>query len=361
MTSDTFYPNETVLPDTGPLIDHVTALANLGTFPYTQPSAVECALYWCVQTLNANYSNTQGDPQDVFYEAFPPSIWTDTTASAKNFTPGLDGDITLIPPSCFINGSEITQQHNASYLENCTFSTGGTSHHAIQNYLAGYPGSPGSPGSAGFLQGVIVSTNSTPTNDSNHWNVSSLAANAINAGSFSGCQQNDTDSDCTADPFTLLDGMLGNMALYMSNEVRKESSNYAFGTMQLMQSHYDVEWGWLAYPIIVVLIAIIFLLATMVRSRHTDPWKASVLALILHGLDDEARNDWHELDDAREMRNVRQTWLVSLDRRDGTYAFRRESVAPAKLHAESLEKLRHGAASTAGEAAKGVVQAYGNS
>lgn len=53
-----------------------------------------------------------------------------------------------------------------------------------------------------------------------------------------------------------------------------------------------VQWPWLAYPDALLLLTLVFLAATIVQSRRRmrhQIWKASPLALLLHGVEDDVK------------------------------------------------------------------------
>ncbi|SLM34292.1 hypothetical protein LPUS_03036 [Lasallia pustulata] len=55
----------------------------------------------------------------------------------------------------------------------------------------------------------------------------------------------------------------------------------------------EVRWGYLAFPIALVLLTMIFLVAVIMETSHhqeADAWKSSALALLFHGLDPRTRD-----------------------------------------------------------------------
>jgi hypothetical protein len=111
------------------------------------------------------------------------------------------------------------------------------------------------------------------------------------------------------------------MARYMSNTIRESTGGYSHGTTTRFDSFFHVRWGWLAYPVAVVLFALVFVLVTIYKSRGTEPWKSSVTALLFHGLVDEDRGAYLRLDDPVEMKNA-ENWVVTLQDHQGTRSFR---------------------------------------
>ena len=364
MTSDFEYPDEKVLANIGPLIAHFKGIDNAGSFPSTPPYGAECAVYWGVQTMNSTYGGSaESGSQASTYAAFAETVvgdWTNTSASARTFY-GQNTTIMLQPPECSVDGSVLTPSNGSLYQTTCNFTVGPASHRALQNYLVG----DSDADNPGFLQGVMVQTNvSGPTQNPNHWNVSTLAANLLANNNYLDCPDNVTSStpDCQTDLSSLLTDTLLAMAGAMTSDVRTQYNVlWTYGTMQELRQFYYVEWGWLAYPHFVVTTAIMFLCATMIKSRYTEPWKSSVVALILHGLDDDSRKEAHDLDNPNAMKEAKETWTVTLDRRNGIYAFRKHSVRPENRRLDSMTKFGEVAAGGLGGLAHGGLVAYGQS
>lgn len=75
MTGTTVYPDPAVLPDIGPMIAHFSIIAsNSGNYSVMNASAVECAVYWIVNTYVGNITS------GVLSENITHS-WTNLTAS----------------------------------------------------------------------------------------------------------------------------------------------------------------------------------------------------------------------------------------------------------------------------------------
>jgi hypothetical protein len=130
--------------------------------------------------------------------------------------------------------------------------------------------------------------------------------------------------------------------------------------MSFAGSRFHVRWGWLAYPLAVVVIAIVFVIVTIIKSRHDEPWKASVVALMFHGFHDGPGGVYERvknLDDPAEMVRDTRKWSVSLANVNGTKRFVWEGEAPEEKLSEGREGLGHGAVRFGGAA----IQAYGQS
>lgn len=195
ITSDTTYPNSSVLGDIGPLVVRYQGLGFLNNYNLTPPYATECALYWCVNTYNATVKNTN-------FEETQTNTWTNLTAPATVY--GQDTPIVLSPEECFWNGTRADAESGQ-----CDFGVDPLSQRALQNYLVYGEEASNTPG---FLTGnAVLASNST---SGYNWIVSGLAANAI----ISPCT---ASTKCTSTMYSLFQDTFNSMAHYMANEIRK--------------------------------------------------------------------------------------------------------------------------------------------
>lgn len=83
------------------------------------------------------------------------------------------------------------------------------------------------------------------------------------------------------------------------------SVDYAQGTEYGLQTCIKVRWAWLILPSALILLTIVFLLATILGTRSRNmTWKSSALALLFHGLDTISREQCGELMDLPAMENA---------------------------------------------------------
>ena len=227
-------------------------------------------------------------------------FWTNTTAPHTYY--GSDWYIHLNPDECYENGV---------LKQNCTFGVDSLSHRALQNFLIN--GSV-STNSTGFLRGSAEVPDSS--NNGTNWINKGLAATAV----ISPCTNY---GDCNNIPFyQQFDLSFAWMTTYMSNNIREIAGGYTHGTETRFDTYFHVRWGWLAYPIAIVLIALGFLIVTMWKSRFSMPWKSSVTALLLHGIPDEDRKQSTlALDNPVEMKEA-ENWIVTLQDHQGTRTFK---------------------------------------
>ncbi|KAI0423063.1 hypothetical protein F5X98DRAFT_369078 [Xylaria grammica] len=83
-------------------------------------------------------------------------------------------------------------------------------------------------------------------------------------------------------------------------------------------SYVHVRWGFAAVPILVVVGAALFLVATIHRSRKstTQIWKSSALAMLFHGLDDGAKNHFAHALSLKEQKAQARATKVRLEELD---------------------------------------------
>ena len=85
----------------------------------------------------------------------------------------------------------------------------------------------------------------------------------------------------------------------------------AFG----FETYVHVRWGWIALPVLVVLLTGIFLAAAVLKSRQsrTKLWKSSALAMLFHGLDEETRMQFARQGSLNDQKRRAREVRVQLD------------------------------------------------
>ena len=117
----------------------------------------------------------------------------------------------------------------------------------------------------------------------------------------------------------------------MSNNIREEwsSSEYfdkygyryvnecSYGNATQSRQMFHVRWGWLAYPVAVTVIALIFMIATVIVTRHDEIWKSSTLAMMFHSFNDRdkqrLKKEFGDLNMAELMAEVTREQKVRLN------------------------------------------------
>jgi hypothetical protein len=99
-------------------------------------------------------------------------------------------------------------------------------------------------------------------------------------------------------------------------------STPALGELHTEQSCIKVQWLFIIYPAVLVVLALIFFIAMLFETSHGRmdlDWKSSPLALIFHGLDHDTVKQTDErfsLLGTRDMENVAKEMAVRLSQND---------------------------------------------
>ena len=90
---------------------------------------------------------------------------------------------------------------------------------------------------------------------------------------------------------TDLSMIMAHIADRMTDNIRSQSRDQAFGTVWKIETYVSVRWPWLVLPVGLVLLSVALLIATIVSShRHRCVvWKSDSLATLFHGLSDDRR------------------------------------------------------------------------
>lgn len=107
-----------------------------------------------------------------------------------------------------------------------------------------------------------------------------------------------------------LDSTFTQLANTMTNNMRLNGyGDLAVGLTWQTTTYIHVEYGWLSLPAALVGLSILFLVATMIRSRKLAVWKSSALAVVYHGI----REEWRvEADTLKQMNKAADKTKVVL-------------------------------------------------
>lgn len=74
----------------------------------------------------------------------------------------------------------------------------------------------------------------------------------------------------------------------LTHYIRTASSDVANGTTLVTQTYVIARWRWAAFPLIVLLFAFVFIIATMISSmtKGVPTWRSSALPSLVYTLDD---------------------------------------------------------------------------
>jgi hypothetical protein len=88
------------------------------------------------------------------------------------------------------------------------------------------------------------------------------------------------------------------MARTMTNVIRSDtnSNELVVGIAQALETYVAVHWAWLTFPLVMLCLSIIFLVATMLKtssSSHDDVgiWKTSAMPTLMYGLPQDMQKD----------------------------------------------------------------------
>ncbi|KAK5053886.1 hypothetical protein LTR84_001848 [Exophiala bonariae] len=118
----------------------------------------------------------------------------------------------------------------------------------------------------------------------------------------------------------LLDGLdsnslnrtIENIAVSITNNIRTASNEFVAGQTVLWTPVVVVVWRWLALPVSLLVLALVFLLCTIVISSKEDAklWKGNSLTSFYHPLSSEGRHQLVPVENPRQMEEVAQNLRV---------------------------------------------------
>jgi hypothetical protein len=251
-----------------PLLDALIVSAADGSVDsvYTKklPVAQECMLSWCVKTLRSSYS--WGGYEEKVVDTFLNTTSAEWPWWTRNW-PELDmtetefrANITIIPPS---TGRDTT----AFGISNET-----------------------------FLDGTLILDEVFP---------SMLTVSNASARPFIKVRTSFIDKvmfrAVRFSPWLAPNNVtrhMERMAQAMTNVIRSDSSSNDLitGTAYALETYVAVHWAWLTFPLVMLLLSIVFLAATMLKTSgqsHVDigTWKTSAMPTLMYGLPKNMQND----------------------------------------------------------------------
>lgn len=257
-------------PDRGKMLDHI--------FRQEKPRTTECMLTWCVQTIQSSYytgTYTETVTDRVFNETAP-----------LNSYPWFQVDAGIPDPD---NPGENLVFH--LYTENITIDTqaingqGGPSSYGLTNetmvdILTAFDGYLPNFWTTGlnhpeFQRGMGANSTDTLLKRATNDKRPKFRRNAKNPMA--------TQQNLTLYMSRLADTMTNGLRLYSTDMVEGKS----YGE----ETYIEVRWEWLVLPVGLLVLAFIFLVATMIHTstemNAMGVWKNSAIATLLYGLPDE--------------------------------------------------------------------------
>lgn len=201
----------------------------------TKPQATECALYWCVQTLNTSVQN---------------GVLSQNTTGTYFNTSALDTPNALLQPPA---GDDEPRSYYIGPLNQIPLVK------FLQDTFTAN------------LSGIYLpGSDKTPEEMQELTEYSSDAVQALWA-------------------IEDLDTFMSSMANRLTDTLRNQNADPAFsksGSVYVMQTYVLVSWPWLVLPVALVLLSCGLLLASIISSSANKSvlWKNSSLAVLFHGL-----------------------------------------------------------------------------
>ncbi|KAM7223042.1 Protein of unknown function (DUF3176) domain containing protein [Rhypophila decipiens] len=90
--------------------------------------------------------------------------------------------------------------------------------------------------------------------------------------------------------------LMHDMAVSMTVSLRSIGGEKVQGTAYINQTYVHVQWGFVAVPVLAVVLTTLFLVTVIWKTRTTRTmlWKTSALAMLFHGLDEDARERFED-------------------------------------------------------------------
>jgi hypothetical protein len=259
---------------------------------------IDCALYWNVRTTTGYVNSTSN-----FTLA-----WEDDTSIVSNFGQLDNGDVSLTPLECVVNGGRVPQQHESSYndtyyLDNCKYRISNKAHVGLQSMLTD---------SHSGLTGNLSLMHIIPGTNQSVWNKRDLFIMNLAASTWQMTPEQALISVTT---------MWQNMAYCAGNTVRSARRVYTNGlwtyltvdgTISALVTYYLIDWPRLSAPAFIVLSCALFVVYTAILTRKEYAWRRSALPLLFHGLEDHERCAQGDVRDFNAMQDVAKEIRVRL-------------------------------------------------
>ncbi|PYH89369.1 hypothetical protein BO71DRAFT_389806 [Aspergillus ellipticus CBS 707.79] len=251
-----------------PVILNFTTISAAGYGVPPQISATECALYFCVKSYDA------GVQKGAFNETL-----TSTATTSNSSSTDITSDITLMPETCYYNN---TQTKNET---SCTYDISWLSRLAMSNTV--------SP--------LLEGTGSLFVSNRPSWSTSTLQAVYGTEGDYK-------------DINSMFQSLASSLTIHARSSVCAATVN---GTTWTAESFVHVQWPWLILPIVLLVLTLIFLATTVIRTRHQFVWKSSPLALLFSDLAIEAPHAFERSLDLSHMEEASRKMNVFLETTSG--------------------------------------------
>ncbi|KAF2675658.1 hypothetical protein K458DRAFT_324127, partial [Lentithecium fluviatile CBS 122367] len=227
-------------------------------FQRERPRATECVLSWCVQTIESAYhlgTYTENVTKRFFNTTDGPWPWDIIpTEDPETVLPIYNENITINPHA-------VDRQANISSY--------GARNETTFNVLTAFDE---------FLPSFFT----TKSNDSEIWL------------KFRTRNRSPSQLQHPVSPWAAPNNVtyhIERLATTMTNTIRRSSKLMATGKSFSEETYVEVRWAWLSLPVGLLMLTLVFLVATIVRTSleldRVGVWKNSSIATLLYGLPDD--------------------------------------------------------------------------
>ena len=134
------------------------------------------------------------------------------------------------------------------------------------------------------------------------------------------------DSWPTSDALRLteLPDIMDSVAKSLTSALRQGPLGEQFkGHSIIIKIYVTIRWSWFSLPGILIILTFNFFVITLAKSGQdrVPPWKDSILPLVMHGLADNHRAEYADLDEPSELEEYAKTLMVKLDRTEDGWRF----------------------------------------
>lgn len=130
----------------------------------------------------------------------------------------------------------------------------------------------------------------------------------------------DNQSNNKTIPSVGLGNLLQNISISITNLMRNVDNTTApvVGQVWNTETIVHVRWVWFIYPIAVIVLTLLFLVATIVESstQHIKVWKSSILAVLFHGFDPVYDSSNGTLDNTQMEAHAKQVKVEFMPRQE---------------------------------------------
>ena len=281
-----------------------------------EPFAVNCFMYPCVKTYRASVTNFVLEEKLLNTTRVPMAHLSPQVNSsfASGFTllsssvlrngawaecVGTDGPSKTNPAAGPEQWTSGTKPPIKYYSNDCIWNFGWASIQALSSSLRN------------LFAGDPVHSTLPP-----HFTPSTSTGNPWQSGLF----LNGTATLASANAY--VEGLANAMTSIVRQNGDTPSTEYAHGTVYGSQTCIRVQWAWLSLPSALIVLAVTFLMATILGTRTWQLiWKSSALALLFHGLDARNREQYGAMVDLPAMEDAAEEMQAKLTRPESGWRF----------------------------------------